>query len=150
MKTQVSILFKGDTLGSTFVKLGSLTWFIKIFQKPQIAISIDGQPMQKMTASKEAYVWDLAPGQHQISMIDLDAESKARTKRFTGRFVGFFVGLGTGSLSNGAMLGKAGGDLMEGKSIDQNNINFFLNDGDLMKISVKTDHNGCCKTKILK
>lgn len=149
MKTQVSILFKGDTLGSKFVKLCSLTWFIKIFKKPQIAISIDGQPVQKMTANKEAYVLDLVPGQHQISMIDLDAESKARTKRFTGSFIGFFIGLGTGSLSNGALLGKASGDLMEGKTIDQNNINIFLNDGDLIKISVKTAYNGSCKIKIL-
>ena len=145
MKTQVSILFKGDTFGSSFLRSS----IIKIFKKPQIAVSIDGQPTNTLKASKEAYIFEVAPGQHRVEILDLNAKSKASERRFLGSFIGFFIGLGTGSLSNGALLGKASGDLMEGKTIDQNNINIFLNDGDLIKISVKTAYNGSCKIKIL-
>ena len=61
MKTQLSILVKKETL---MARMQSFLWFITIFKKTGVEISIDGGPSQLLAASKEPYLFDGTPGCH--------------------------------------------------------------------------------------
>lgn len=146
MKTHISILVKNESLFSRFM---SFLWFINIFKKMSVNVWIDDDSVEPsvLKANKEPYLFDVEPGHHSILVTDPRAKSKQAFKAVTGAFVGGAMGLGVGSGMAGA---AAGADLFSGSVVRDNIVECNLNEGDVLKISVKPKNNGSVKIKILK
>lgn len=101
----------------------------------------------RMKARKEPYVIDVEPGGHAMLFTDPRAGGKAAFKAVTGAFLGAAVaGAGGGSMLSGAVIGAGTGksDLKHGY------LEFNVNEGDILKISVKPLRNGNVKIKLIK
>ncbi len=146
MKTQVSILVKNESLFSRFM---SFLWFINIFKKMSVNVFIDSEDnMQTLKASKEPYLIDLEPGEHQLLFTDPRAKSKARMKAVTGAFLGATAsGAFGGSFLDGAVMGYDGA--YDG-TVRNGVIAFTLNEGDVLKLWCKPKSNGSVKVKVIK
>lgn len=148
MKTQISILVKNESLISRFF---SLLWFINIFKKMSVNVWIDDDSVapKVLKASSEPYLFDVEPGHHAILVTDPRAKGKQAMRAVTGAFVGGSFGLAGGGSS--ALAGAAAGaDLFNGSTVRDSVVECNLNEGDLLKISVKPKNNGSVKIKILK
>ena len=147
MKTQISILVKNESLLSRFM---SLWWFINIFKRMSVNVWIDDGDVAPVVlkANKEPYVFDVEPGYHAILVTDPRAKSKQAFKAVTGAFIGGSFGLAAGDGLGGALAGAefAGG----GSVINDNVVECNLNEGDILRLSVKPKNNGSVKVKILK
>ncbi len=147
MKTHISILVKNEALLSRFM---SFLWFINIFKKMRVNVWIDDEtiPPAVLKANKKPYVFEVDPGFHEIKVTDPRAGSKQAFKAVTGAFVGGAFGLaagdGLGGMVSGAEL-ASGGSMVRDSIVSCN-----LNQGDMLKISVKPKSNGSVKIKILK
>lgn len=146
MKTQISILVKNESLLSRFM---SFMWFINIFKKMPVNVWIDDDSKQPtvLKANKEPYLFDVEPGYHAILVTDPRAKSKQAFKAVTGAIVGGSFGLAAGDGLGGA---AAGADMFSGSVVRDGVVECNLNEGDLLKISVKPKNNGSVKVKILK
>lgn len=147
MKTQISVLVKNESLLSRFM---SFLWFINIFKRMSVNVLIDsteGTP-QKLKASKTPYVFDVEPGYHYAVFTDPRAGSKQAFKAVTGAFVGGAFGLAAGDGLYGAASGAEA--FAGGSTVRDGVLECQLNEGDLLKVSVKPKHNGSVKVKILK
>lgn len=146
MNTQISILVKNEALLSRFM---SFLWFINIFKKMKVNVWIDdseGQP-QVLKANKEPYVFNVEPGYHYVYVTDPRAASKQAFKAVTGAFIGGSIGLASGGGLAGAVMGA---DTFTGSTIRDGVVECNLNEGDVLKISVKPKSNGSIKIKLLK
>jgi hypothetical protein len=147
MKTQISILVKNESLLSRFM---SLLWFINIFKRMSVNVWIDDDSVapQVLKARKEPYVFDVEPGYHAILVTDPRAKGKQAFNAITGALVGGSFGLAAGDGFSGAMMGADafGG----GSQVHDSGVECTLNEGDILKLSVKPKHNGSVKIKILK
>lgn len=147
MKTQISILVKNENIISRFF---SLLWIVNIFKKMPVDIIIDDPSAapQRLKASREPYLIDLAPGSHQILFTDPRAAGKAAFKAVTGAFMGAAIsGAAGGSFTAGAVLGA---DSVSGNSVKNGVLSFNLREGDILRVSAKPKRNGSVKIKILK
>lgn len=146
MKTQVSILVKNESIVSRFF---SFLWFINIFKKMSVEVYIDSMEHKFVfKARKNPYRINVAPGSHEMMFVDPRAGSKAAFKGITGAIFGAAMsGAGGGSMIGGAAMGY---DDWSGTSVKDNIVSFTLNEGDILKLSVKPKHNGSVKVKLLK
>lgn len=145
MNTQISILVKNESFVS---RLFSTTF--GIFRKMPVDIVIDdpNAAPQRLKASKEPYLIDLAPGNHQILFTDPRAKKKARSKAIVGAMMGAAAGAAYGgSIFGGA---AAGADAFSGASAKDGVLSFSLQEGDVLKVSAQPKRNGSVKVKILK
>ena len=144
MKTQLSVLVKNESLYS---RCFSFLWFINIFRKMSVNVWIDQDPdvvknpTRVLKASNDPYEIDLY-------FSDPRAASKARFRAVTGAFVGASFAAGAG----GSMLAGAsvGADMGAGNSVGVGYASFFLQDGDIFKISAKPTRKGGVKVKQIK
>ena len=151
MKTQLSVLVKNESLYS---RCFSFLWFINIFRKMSVNVWIDQDPdvvknpTRVLKASNDPYEIDLVPGPHTVYFSDPRAASKARFRVVTGAFVGASFAAGAG----GSMLAGAsvGADMGAGNSVGVGYASFFLQDGDIFKISAKPTRKGGVKVKQIK
>lgn len=146
MKTQVSILVKNESLTSRFF---SFLWFINIFKKMSVEVYLDTMDNKRvLKASKEPYLIDVEPGEHELLFADPRAGSKAAFKGVTGAIFGASIaGASGGSMIGGAAMGY---DDASGDSVKDNIVSCMLKEGDVLRISAKPKHNGSVKVKILK
>lgn len=143
MKTQLSILVKNESLFSRFY---SFLWFINIFKKMSVVVCIDGDQANAKTlkASKEPYLIDVTPGQHQILITDPRAGNKQAFKAFSGAVVGSIFSIATDGVIDSSDFASEGSTIRDGV------VQCVLNEGDVLRISAKPKHNGSVKVKILK
>lgn len=141
MKTQLSILVKKETL---MARMQSFLWFITIFKKTGVEISIDGGPSQLLAASKEPYLFDVTPGCHEVTFVDPRAGGKQAYSKFTNLFLGFIF-----SVSTDGAIGMSDFD-NGGATVRDGYLQCVLNEGDLLKVSARGDRKGGVKVKILK
>lgn len=148
MKTQVSIYVKNESLLSKFF---SLTWFINIFRKSSVNAYIDDDEARpvKMKASSNPYIFELEPSAHVIYFRDNAAMGKRAFNAFTGAAIGGALGLGTGSLLAGTVGTIVGSDAMKGPRIENNVVQFYLNEGEDLRIRIKPKHNGTFSIKVI-
>jgi hypothetical protein len=147
MNTQISILVKNENIVSRFF---SLMWIINIFKKMSVDIVIDdpNATPQRLKASSEPYLIDLAPGNHEILFTDPRAGGKAAFRAMTGAMLGAgFSGGAGGSFLGGAAMGA---DAAVGNSVKNGVLSFSLQEGDVLKVSAQPKRNGSVKVKILK
>ena len=146
MKTQVSILVKNESL---FSRAMTLLWFINIFKKMPVDVYIDSEDnKQTLKPSKEPYLIDLEPGQHEILFADPKAKQKAVSQALTGAILGAsMAGAGGGSMLGGAAMGY---DSAYDGTVRNGVVRFTLNEGDTLKLRVKNKRNGSVKVKVLK
>lgn len=143
MKTQLSILVKNESLLSRFF---SFWWFINIFKKMSVVVTVDGDEANAMTlkAQKEPYLIDLTPGYHEILITDPRASGKQAFKKFTQGTVGLIFGIATDGAIGVSDLVDSGSTVRDGV------VQCNLGEGDLLRISAKPKNNGSVKVKILK
>ncbi len=144
MKTQISILVRNEFILTKATS--SLWWFVKIFQKSKMLVTIDGKT-QKLAASKTPYIFEVEPGQHNIRFEDPCLKGKS----FNRKMVGLFLGFGFGLAADGS---SAIGGAYEGYEsfrldIKEGVVNCELQDGDTLQVSCKAKANGKIKIKIL-
>lgn len=147
MKTQISILVKNESLLSRFM---SFLWFINIFKRMPVNLWIDdmnGNP-NVLKAHRNPYIVDIEPGYHQLMFTDPRAKNKQAFRAVTGAFVGGAFGLAAGDGLFGAAAGAEA--FAGGSTVRDNIVECTLNEGDLLKLSVKPKRNGSVKVKILK
>ena len=141
MQTQLSILVKKETLMS---RMQSFLWFITIFKKTGVEVSIDGGPAQLLPAKKEPYLFDLTPGTHEVTFVDPRAAGKQAYGKFTNLFLGFIF-----SVSTDGAIGMSDFD-NGGTTVRDGYLQCNLVEGDLLKVSARGDRKGGVKVKILK
>ena len=141
MKTQLSILVKKETLMS---HMQSFLWFITIFKKTAVEISIDGGPSQLLVASKKPYLFDVAPGLHEVTFVDPRAGGKQAYGKFTNFFLGFIFAVSTDGAIGVSDFDNGGTTVRDGY------LQCTLNEGDLLKVSARGDRKGGVKVKVLK
>ena len=150
MKTQLSILVKNESLFSRFF---SLLWFINIFKKMPVEYSMDEGtfPGTTLTASNKPYLIDVTPGAHRIYFKDPRAASKKGFRKFCGAIVGAVFGFAAGNASTMFLGGAAGADSAGSTMSDVNisYLDFTVQDGDILKISVQPKGSGKVKVKVL-
>ena len=83
MKTQESILVKNESL---FSRLFSLLWFVNIFKKMSVQVTIGNDQVNAKTlqASNEPYLIDVTPGSHEFLFTDCRAAGKAAFNKSLG------------------------------------------------------------------
>lgn len=147
MKTTISVQVKNESIITKATS--SLLWFIRIFQKSKVLVSVnDGEPFT-LTASKEFQEIPVEPGHVVLQFADPRAKSKERQRKLTGAFIGGAFGLGSGS-SGGALAGMAAGSSLGKLSIKEDILECDLNEGDNLKISCKCTGKGQVKIKVVK
>lgn len=146
MQTQISVLVKNESLLSRFM---SWMWFINIFKKMSVNCFLDGsEEAQVLKARKEPYLIDVEPGVHEIMFTDPRAKSKNAFRSATGALVGGAFGLAAGGSSaiSGAMIGAQDART----AIHDSAVQCTLQEGDVLRLSVKPKNNGSVKVKVLK
>lgn len=148
MKTQVAIYVKNESIISRFF---SLTWFIDIFRGSSINAYVDDDNAHpiKLKASSKPHILDLAPGVHSIYFKDNEAMGKKAFNAFTGTVVGGTLGMGTGSVLAGTVGSIVGSGALKNPVIDNGAIQFNLDEGKTLSISIKPKRNGTVNIKVL-
>lgn len=145
MKTTVSILVKNENLWTK--ANSSLLWFVKIFQKSKVLVSINGAEPCTLVASKEFHEFEVEPGTVTLRFTDPGAKSKARNKAIAGGLIGFSAGAATGG---SGLSGALAGSEAAKSSIKEDILECTLQEGDNLKLSCRSKGNGQVKVKVLK
>lgn len=145
MKTQIAITVKDETIIS---KALTLFWFINIFKKSKLIVSIDGNTYE-CKASKTPYIFDVTPGNHVIEIYDPKAKQKSRTRAMTGALIGGTVGFTGGGFAATAMGTMVGAQAMN-LNIQNGVVNCTLSDGDILRLSCKGNSKGAVKIQPIK
>lgn len=149
MKTQVSLLVKGDFL----MWYSSLPiWFLS--KKPYIGMYVDKTPDQggelvKLKLSKKPYIFEMEPGEHEFWFVDSNAGKK---KLIAGAAkVGIGLALDAFGGFNSMVGTSAALDIAASQKVIQDNyMHLILNEGDEFNVSLKTDRKGVVKIQELK
>lgn len=141
MRTQLSILVKKETLMS---RMQSFLWFITIFKKTAVEVSIDGGAPQLLLANKDPYVFDVAPGYHEVTFVDPRAGGKQAYGKFTNLFLGFIFAVSTDGAIGASDFDDGGSTVRDGY------LQCNLVEGDLLRVSARGTRKGGVKVKILK
>ena len=148
MKTQVSILVKGDFL----MWYTNLPFWI-LSKKPYIGMYVDKGPDQggelvKLKLSKKPYILEVEPGTHEFWFVD----SNAGNKKLIAGAAKLGVGIALdafGGFSSMAGPSSALDVAASQKVIQDNYMHIILNEGDDFKISLKPGRKGAVKIKEL-
>ena len=143
MKTQISITVKKENPLSQLFS-GNLLWFINVLKKSCIYVSIDNSAAQTLEARSEPYVFDVAPGPHVVAFADPTAKGKQAGRAVTGAALGATFG---SAMNAGAMNGAVAGMNAVGVTIRDDTAQFYLNDGDQIKLQVQANIKGGVKVK---
>lgn len=147
MKTQVSILVKNATL---YTRAMSLLWFINIFRKMPVDVRFDSENATpvRLKAQKEPYIFDVAPGEHELYFTDPKSGGKALSRAITGGILGMAVTGATG----GSMLagGAIGADAAYDTAVRDGYAGFTLNEGDLLELWCRPTRKGGVKVRAVK
>lgn len=144
MKTSVSILVKNENLWTK--ANSSLLWFIKIFQKSKVLVSVNGAEPVELEASKDFHVIEVEPGHVTLQFTDPGAKAKATHKKMAGCLIGLSAGLAFGGSGvSEAMIGSE----MAKSSVKEDILECDLQEGDDLKISCVSKGNGRVKVKLL-
>lgn len=144
MKTQISVLVKGETMMGKMTK--NVVWFVGLVTKSKVLLVLDGKE-HELEESKDPYVFDVEPGQHQIQFVDPKKANKDFMKgvnKATAGVLGFAVGGGSFTLAESAA------SLVPGSEIEGGAANIMLNEGDILKLSCQNTGSGVPKVKVLK
>ena len=138
MNTQISVLFKRG-FGQNNTKLFMLDL------REKIKLQIDDSAPQIIVPDKKPYIFDVTPGTHTIYFKDEKRKKMIR---------GLAVGAATAGLGLGAGLGleaaTAGYSIGKGNTDYDSMLDITVNEGDIVKLSVKTTNSGKVKIKQLK
>lgn len=151
MKTQISVLVKGET----FMGKANSNRFLGPFAlltKSKMIMVLDGNE-HELTESKEPYVFDVTPGQHQIQFTDPKKGNKEFAKsidKAAAGALGFIIGAGSGNVAAGSVLAEDFASLVPGREIEGGFANIILNEGDILKLSCQGTSSGVPKVKVLK
>ena len=147
MNGQISITVKN---ASIFYRFYTFLWFINIFRKMSVDAYIDSPNAkpQRLKARKEPYLIDLAPGAHMIVFADPTAGEKRLNRYLSGAFAGFSLGL-VGGMQSAFDLGSSMGDAFAGNRAQDNTAQFFLQEGEVVKLQVQPKMNGSVNIQYL-
>ena len=147
MKTQVTVLVKNATLYSRLT--GSLLWFIDIFRKMPVNLSIDGAEPVRLKASKTPYVFDVTPGVHQFVFTDPKAKGKRRNKALVGAILGASLeGAAGGSMVGGGI--DAFNSVNNSGTNYENVANITIDEGAVLEFWCRPTRKGSVKVKEVK
>lgn len=144
MKTQISVLVKGETMMGKMTK--NVVWFVGLVTKSKVLMVLDGKE-HELEESKDPYVFDVEPGQHQIQFVDPKKANKDFMKgvnKATAGVLGFVVGGGSFTFAEDFA------SLVPGSEIEGGAANIMLNEGDILKLSCQNTGIGIPKVKVLK
>lgn len=137
MKTQLHLYVKNESLYTRF--FGGGLWFINLFRKLPLEITVDGEK-KKLKPQADPYVYDLAPGRHEVIGKDPRQMTKKADKALTGAVLGASIMAGAGgSIVAGAMLGA---DATRDNIFREGGCSLNLNDGDIIKVSCQATRKG--------
>ncbi len=150
MKTQLSILVKGDLL-MWYTNLP--IWILS--KKAYIGLYIDQEPDQggkviKLQPKKEPYIIEVEPGEHEFWFVDSNEKNKKILSAAKSMGIGGSIGGIGGSISK--MLDGATTALLwesNKKSIQDNYMHIVLQEGDECKILIKPGKKGAIKIQEL-
>lgn len=151
MKTQISVLVKGETLMG---KLNSNRFLgpFALLTKSKVIMVLDGKK-HELAKSKQPYIFDVEPGQHQIQFTDPKKGNKEFAKsidKVTAGAIGFAIGAGSGNTVAGSVLAEDFASLVPGRKIEGGVANIILNEGDILKLSCQGNSSGVPNVKVLK
>lgn len=146
MNTQLSIKVKNENCISRVY-----SWFglLGLFIPSKVKMYVDGGSYIKLKARKDPYLFDIEPGSHHI---DFEAKSKAGYDKFIGGFIFGSMGLAGGGRTGMAMGQEGAGfaaGLMGHCRVQESALDCDLQEGDILKISIKPKRNGSVKVKLL-
>ncbi len=149
MKTQISVLVKGESLmgkanGHRF--LGPLA----LATKSTMIFVLDGEE-HELKESKTPYVFDVAPGKHDINFIDPLKGRKDASRAFDKAVASAMAGI-VGVLGGEPVLGFEMADdigSMFGGVTEDGGAEIHLNEGDIIKLSCKGNGKGVPTVKVL-
>ena len=147
MQTQISLLVKGDSLGSMAKTAFSVR---KIIERAGVIVEVDGYPFQ-LKASKEPYLMDVDPGPHEITAKDLREDLKKSSGRTFKMGMGMALGGMTGGVG-GMLRGMADGfeaSEREERNTEENHLKFSLQEGDIIRLELVADAKGVVKITIM-
>lgn len=131
MNTQISILVK-RTFSDNFMN--------------KVEMQIDNKSSQILKASGKPYIFDITPGNHTLYFND----KRQGFKKNIRKAYGCLFGLGIGLASGVSGFGESFGNLFGGNKEYNSQIDISVNEGDIVKLSVKTTNSGKVKIKQLK
>ena len=147
MQTQISLLVKGDSLGSMAKTALSVR---KLIERAGVIVKVDGYPFE-LKASRDPYLMDVDPGPHEITAKDMREDLKKASGRdfkvATGLFLGGMSG-GLGGMMRGAAEGFESAENDERNS-EENRVEFSLQEGDMIRLELVADARGVVNIKIL-
>ena len=115
--------------------------------REKIKLQIDDSAPQIIVPDKKPYIFDVTPGTHTIYFKDEKQKGKKMIR-------GLAVGAATAGLGLGAGLGleaaTAGYSIGKGNTDYDSMLDITVNEGDIVKLSVKTTNSGKVKIKQLK
>lgn len=142
MSATIQIRVKDESL---MTKLGSLTWFIRIFKKSHINVYIDGQKSE-LLARDEPYKFTVSAGKHMLKLEDPRGKGKKRGRKVGGAILGAAVGFGaSGSMWGGALGAMDGIGIVKGNKDGSSEID--LSEGSILAIVCKPTSKGEIKVK---
>ncbi len=142
MQTQISIKVKNENVISRCM---SIWMSLGLFVKAKVKMYVDSENATPIVlkARKEPYVIDITPGNH---VIVFTAKNRSKTDKLIGNAVGGIFGMAGGSATFGA---SVGGDFASaitgGNRIQDNRVDCYLKEGDILKIQIKPKRNGAVK-----
>ncbi len=140
MNTQISVLFKRG-FGQNNTKLFMLDL------REKIKLQIDDSAPQIIVPNKKPYIFDVTPGTHTIYFKDEKQKGKKMIR-------GLAVGAATAGLGLGAGLGleaaATGYSIGRGNTDYDSMLDITVNEGDIVKLRVRTTTSGKVKIKQLK
>ena len=125
-------------------RMQSFLWFITIFQRTGVEVSIDGGPTKLLPARKEPYLIDVTPGYHEVTFVDPRAGGKQAYNKFTNLFLGFIFAVSTDGAIGVSDFDNGGTTVRDGY------LQCNLTEGDRLKVSARGDRKGGVKVKLLK
>lgn len=143
MSAKISILVKDESL---FSKAMTIMWFVNIFRKSKLNVTIDGST-QELVASKTPYEFDVQAGTHTIHVEDPKGKGKRGMQKVSGAFVGGAIGLAMGSGLSGAMTGAS---MVGNEAVNMQSELYNVGEGETLKLQCRANGKGDVKVKVLK
>jgi len=146
MRTQISILVKDETIPAK--TMTSVLWPVYLLTRSKMKVWIDGQ-MYKLKASKTPYTFDVQPGTHKVTFKDPREGGKSVYWKTVGMFFSFLFSF-TGSNTIGSLqLDMIEANQMCRLSERENCLDCTLQDGDILKLSCRSNIRANVKVKVI-
>lgn len=143
MNTQLSLLVKPESVASKYARGSNLLagGGFAMFKNPGVMMILDGG-QQILKPNKKPYIFNIAPGQHTLRLIDPESNTKKMGKKMTAGLLSATFGLANGSLAQAFVFGNASAASSFNTVYEDGTMDFTIGEGDILKLNCQATVKG--------